>query len=366
MAKNYTEFLENTKDFVAPAQNFAFASASGDIALRVNGKFPALTKEDGRFIQDGTDSSNDWQAYIPREQNPQILNPVRGFISSANQRSTDDTYPYYYTGRFEHYRNRTLNEILSERKKFSPENMKAIQASSYSKKAEEILPDLMAKLRESPEIDSTNKYLTLLTSWDYTYDAESEAATFFELLYQKIANNTFDEISTLSESYSVRYPEDWQLNTLIIDYPEDEIFDIVDTEENENARKIIVQSFKAIEKEMEEMDIEQRAWGIHRSLDINHLARIPSFSALDLPLDGHPDALNAIGTTYGPSWRMIVALGENMEAYGVFPGGQSGNPLSRYYKLSLEKWSNLEYHSLKLFQSPEQINNPLFTVTMYN
>jgi penicillin amidase len=114
------------------------------------------------------------------------------------------------------------------------------------------------------------------------------------------------------------------------------------------------------------MDIEQRAWGIHRSLDINHLARIPSFSALDLPLDGHPDALNAIGTTYGPSWRMIVALGENMEAYGVFPGGQSGNPLSRYYKLSLEKWSNLEYHSLKLFQSPEQINNPLFTVTMYN
>jgi penicillin amidase len=363
-ANNYNEFLSNTASFITPAQNFGFASRSGDIGLRVNGKFPALKNEDGKFIQDGTNTENDWQNYIPRIQNPQILNPERNFISSANQRSTDDSYPYFYTGRFEHYRNRTLNEILSKEKTFSPQDMMQIQASSYSKKAAEIAPILITGLKNEQEINSDNEYIKSLDNWDYNYTRDSEIATFFEMLYTKIRDKTFDEFYNLSDSLSIIYPEEWLLNQLISEYPGDPLFDIQETEFVENSADILRISFLETIQEYEDLDPSKKAWGPHRALDINHLARIPAFSSLDMSVDGHPDALNAVGSTYGPSWRMIVSLDKEIKAYGVFPGGQSGNPLSKFYKTSLDKWASKEYHELILQHKPENIKTPLYTVTI--
>jgi len=83
--------------YAGPAQNFAFASVSGDIAIRAQGNFPVRRKNEGRFLMDGTVSSSGWQAVIPNEHNVQILNPERGFVSSANQYPVDSTYPYYIT-----------------------------------------------------------------------------------------------------------------------------------------------------------------------------------------------------------------------------------------------------------------------------
>ena len=60
--------------------------------------------------------------------------------------------------------------------------------------------------------------------------------------------------------------------------------------------------------------------------------RIPALSANNLAADGCPDAINAKGNSFGPSWRMIVHQKNPVEAYGVYPGGQSGNPFSPYYK----------------------------------
>lgn len=362
ISSNYTEFLENTNNFLTPAQNFAFASRSGDIALRVNGKFPALSNEDGKFIQDGSKSSNDWTYFIPRDQNPQTLNPIRGFVSSANQRSTDDTYPYYYHGRFEHYRNRTLNEILDQNKVFSPSDMMKIQASAFSKKAAEITPVLTHIIEKNLiEIEGEN-YLSNLKNWNYEYTSESHTATFFEIFYDKIKDKTFDEINKLSDSISVIYPEDWQLNKLISEHPSDPIFDNLETEFIEDCKDIVLTSFKETITEFEELETEKKAWGPYRSLNINHLARIPAFSSLEMSVDGHPDALNAVGSTYGPSWRMVVSLDANLKAYGVFPGGQSGNPLSKYYRTSLEKWASREYHELIFESDPAAISSPLYTI----
>jgi penicillin amidase len=107
--RNYEEFQAATERYIAPAQNFGFASRDGDIALRVNGRLPAKLDQDGRFVEWGHQSAHNWQAFIPKKQVPQIVNPERGFISSANQVSADKTYPYYFNGEFERYRNRTIN-----------------------------------------------------------------------------------------------------------------------------------------------------------------------------------------------------------------------------------------------------------------
>ncbi len=108
--------------YTSPAQNFVFACVNGDIAMRIQGKYPVRRTDEGRFTLDGTKTSNEWQAFIPNDQNITYKNPARGFVSSANQYPVDDTYPYYVTAtHFEAYRNRRINQRLGELKSITPQ-----------------------------------------------------------------------------------------------------------------------------------------------------------------------------------------------------------------------------------------------------
>jgi penicillin amidase len=96
-----------------PAQNFAYADAENNIAIWVNGKYPLKWKNQGKFLLDGSNPANDWQGWIPHEQDPHVKNPPRDFISSANQTPADTSYPYYLNWQFESFtRAHRLNERL--------------------------------------------------------------------------------------------------------------------------------------------------------------------------------------------------------------------------------------------------------------
>jgi penicillin amidase len=42
--------------------------------------------------------------------------------------------------------------------------------------------------------------------------------------------------------------------------------------------------------------------------------------------------------THGASWRMVVELGSQVSAQAIYPGGQSGNPVSDWYDDRIDKW----------------------------
>jgi penicillin amidase len=52
---------------------------------------------------------------------------------------------------------------------------------------------------------------------------------------------------------------------------------------------------------------------------------------------------------------MIVHLTEPVEAYVVYPGGQSGNPGSAYYDTMIDTWERGQYYTAKYLQSPEEM-----------
>ena len=82
---------------------------------------------------DGSDPKYEWQGYIPKEHNARAINPERGFISSANQHPFDSLYPYYYyNNNEEHYRNRRINQILSEKNNITIEDVKKLQNDATS------------------------------------------------------------------------------------------------------------------------------------------------------------------------------------------------------------------------------------------
>ena len=50
---------------------------------------------------------------------------------------------------------------------------------------------------------------------------------------------------------------------------------------------------------------------------------------------------------------MIVELTHKTEAYGVYPGGQSGNPGSAYYDTFVDQWASGQYYPLWVMERDE-------------
>ncbi len=356
-AKNYADYKEAISTYECPPQNFAFADrAAGDIAIWVQGKFPIREKEQGRFVQDGSNSANKWEDFVPKDQNPHVRNPERGFVSSANQKSTDADYPYYYTGQRSHYRGRIINSRLEAMDGISVEDMMKLQTDNYSLKAEESLPLMLNKLDKSLLTKKEVAYYKIISDWDYHYQKDAVGASIFHEWWTEFYRQTWDEFKPLEASNSFKKPVVWKTIQLLRDDPQSIFFDIQRTTAKESAIEIANFSFKdacakvnAWERENE----KSANWTDYQGTKIDHLARIKAFGEIDVPIGGDRSSINAVSKQNGPSWRMIVDLDKEVKAFGVYPGGQSGNPGSPYYDNFIAHWAAGKYYPI-IFPKNEQ------------
>ncbi|MBT6235165.1 MAG: penicillin acylase family protein [Bacteroidetes bacterium] len=350
----YAEYLDATGSFQSPAQNFIYADNSGDIGLRINGKLPIKRKGQGVTVTDGSSKANGWQGFIPRNENPQEYNPARGYVSSSNQWSTSPNYPYFYNGRFEGYRGRMAHRFLSQDDTFGVAEMKALQLNNYSIEAEEALAVML------PLLDSVNrKRARTLTEWNFEYNAASKAAPLFDEWYTSFERLLWDEVYGRKD-VDLPVPHTWVTINLIGKYPQHKYYDIQSTSVKETLKDIVNLSFVQV------INNPQMTLGKAKKAYIPHLTRLPALSSDTLNIGGTKRALNAMRQTVGPSWRMVVALGDEPEAYGVYPGGQSGNPASAYYSNQIETWAKGSYNKIPLATQPEKISNPIFNITISN
>jgi len=72
---------------------------------------------------------------------------------------------------------------------------------------------------------------------------------------------------------------------------------------------------------------------------------------LHIDAGGGENIINAFEKTHGPSWRMIVELTDDVNAYGVYPGGQSGNPGSMYYDNFINTWAKGKYFKIQFYKN---------------
>ena len=349
-AKDYTDYNAAVSCHESPAQNIVFASRGGDIAITVAGKFPIKQQEQGRFVQDGSLSANAWQGFIPADQIPKVLNPNRGFVASANQRSTGLDYPYYYNGGFDDYRGRYINRRIEAMKGATAEDMMALQNDNYSIKAEEGVPLLLRLLDESQVKDPLGQQILAdLKSWNFRFEGSSKAPAAFEVWFRATNRRAFEDLFDfeIRDSMEVLFPETWRLLELLEQQPEHAVFDDYCTNQNETAREIVTTAFgEMVETLREKYTTNNFDWAKQKGTNISHLANIPAFSANDVQCGGYYEAPNAISKANGPSWRMIVELGDSPKAHGVYPGGQSGNPGSPFYDNSVADWAAGRYYDL--------------------
>lgn len=346
-AKNYSDYRSAIKQFPYPAQNFAFACTNGDIAMTVQGNMPVKSDQQGRFILDGSSSKNGWLGFLDISENPHCFNPSRGFVSSANQRSTDLSFPNYYNnGDFRDYRGFIINRMLAQKEKWSIEDMKALQYNSTSLRAETSLPFMLNSLDTSQLNHSAKQIYQVLKNWDYSYDSSSIAPAYFEHWFEIFHRMCWDEIFQDPNKKAVAVPSDQSTINFMKSNPAHVYFDLKNTASNENAVQLLQLSLDSLVKDTSLLGRVQD-WADYKDAQIVHMSRIPAFGRYHLRTSGTKDVINAHGKTEGPSWRMIVELGkEKITALGIYPGGQSGNPGSPYYTNMIDDWSRGQYDTL--------------------
>ncbi len=368
-AKNYDEFIDALKSFDVPPQNFVFADKEGNVALRITGRLPVKDEQQGKFVREGNTMESSWRGFIPFEHAPLIKNPERGFVASSNQHSTDTDYPYPYVGYFDYYRGRYINERLDSMKEITIDDLKALQTDNKSLYPMELLPLMLEHLDSSQLKNDHFQLLKALASWDYSFDRDAMAPVLFEAWEEQLKENTWDEITRLSDSIPVRYPEESTLVSFLEENPSAAIFDKEDTPEQENAKAIVTLSFTEAMAEFASEGKEAPAlgeipvWEEYKATKIRHLLDLAPFSSDVLEVGGYGEAPNAVKRGHGPSWRMVVELGDEVKAYGIYPGGQSGNPGSPFYQSMIPAWVAGEYYELNFMQSSED-GQALSTIKM--
>ena len=355
-AKNYDDYRNALPYFTAPAQNFIFASADNDIAITPNGKFPLKWKNQGKFILDGTDPSNDWQGWIPASQNPTVKNPPRNFVSSANQSSTDPTYPYYINWEFSPYeRGKRINDKLAAMKNITADSMRNLQMDSYSIMAENLVPYILP-LVNNLELNATQKEsYNLVSKWNKYFDAKSIAASVFDLWTKRLSTEIWDD-DFGDKDVPMRYPSRDRTIELIQKDPNSKWFDNVKTSKKETLADLVNSSFKyacdSLERKYGPIG-EEWQWGNFKNSNVPHLAKIPGFGSKKLLIGGSKSTVNALSESNGPSWRMVIELGKTPKGHGVYPGGQSGNPGSPFYDNMIDTWAEGKLYDLFFMQSPD-------------
>ena len=357
-AKNYSGYMEALDHYTSPAQNFVFACVNGDIAMRIQGKYPVRRKNEGRFILDGTKTASDWQAFIPNNQNVSYKNPARGFVSSANQYPVDTTYPYYVqASNWEAYRNRRINKILTELNQITPTDLMNLQLDNFNLKASESLPVFLSYIDSTGLKGAELEAFKKLRVWDYKNNIESEGAPYYEAWIKSFLPMVWDEFS--NSKVALPWPSTYLTIKLMKEKPDLSYFDIMATPEKETVKEIIQKSFIEAVETIEKWKADKKAnptWAAYKEASVSHLLRQKAFS-YTIEHGGNSSIVNAHSKTHGPSWRMVVSLEKlGINAWGVYPGGQSGNPGSPYYNNLLTLWTQGKYVKLNFTSIPEKMS----------
>ncbi len=376
-ASSVQEWLRATEVFTAPAQNMVVADRSGTIAIRSTGHFPLQPDGDGLELRDGRSSLSDWVGYWPIDRYPFAIEPPQGYLASANQQPIDPRVDSTYLGADwpSPWRALRINELLQSDSSVTAEAMRRFQTDPGNARANLFVPFFLAavayrsaKSGVDPEEETAAR---LLSEWDRRYTRDNDRAVLFEYAMDAVADRLWDELqvdpSSARGGRRVFTPSDAVLASLL-QQPQSVWWDDLNTPETVEERDAIlaaslVAGFDRARRAHGPPDSEGWRWERIRHINIHHLLQIPALSRLELPVQGGPGNLNpASGQgTHGASWRMVVEAGPEMRAWTVYPGGQSGDPLSSRYADRVDSWLSGELEPVVFPRVPEEIESARVT-----
>ncbi len=353
--QNWKDFREAISYYWAPAQNFVYADREGNIGYQLGGAIPRRTYSSGLLPVPGYRKRFRWEGYLPYSQLPWLLNPEWGFIVTANNKITDK---FYLSEIWEppFRARRIIQMILQQKTGFEVSQMIQMQMDDENLLARELLPDWLIALRSAKEEgggELWEKVIEILSNWDFRMSPSAVAPTIFEFWMHRMVEELFrplvgaEGFDLLTDNVTIYF----QLYHRIITKEHSPWY----SRHPLGSKQALIRSSldKALTTLQEVMGphISDWQWGkIHR-LYLKHalgevwvLSRV--FNRGPYPLPGSVFTVNVAGHRYqepfsvvlGPSMRFVVDWSQPEGYFSMLPGGNSGNPFSRFYDNRLMDW----------------------------
>ena len=363
-AGNFQEFRDALRDWYAPTHNFVYADDLGNIGLISAGYYPQVAPGCEPWLPMPGTGEDDVTGTIPYDQIPQVYNPPSGIVWSANQRQVSADYPYYIGSALNFfdpgYRaneiNRFLNDKLQNGGKLTAADMMALQSDTRDYLAGEMVPLLIRALGSQTLTGNDKAAYDALAGWNYRMDKDSTAASIWWVFWQSYLSATFDpwwsthkvkvDRNDGGNSNPLNDMLGQDLETWTSRDPTNPVFTLVGSAQN--ADDVMRAAFHTTVVSLTSRlgsDSKKWTWGRIHTREVENLAQISGLTYGPLPDGGDrftPLAAPDFPSAHGPSWRMVVDWGAKT-FNGIYPGGQSENPASRWYSNDVAAWLNGRY-----------------------
>lgn len=350
-ASTVAEALNIANRLVIPPQNFVVGDDSGDIGWTIAGQIPVRVGYDPMLPADWSKTLG-WQGWLAAEQYPRIVNPDSGRIWSANSRVVDgEALHLIGDGGYDlGARASQIRDALFAQDLFEPKDMLAIQyddralfLSQWQTLLVDVLEDVVT---DDPALA---EYHRLVKNWIPRAAPESVGYRLVRAFRLEVQQRVFDALMTpVRETYGddvdLRLSKQFEapLWSMLTEQPEhllpkeyDCWDDLLLAAVRDNIRYF---------EENFEGPLAERTWGERNTVAIRHpLSRaVPLLSGwLDMPtaeLSGDANMPKAQSPTFGASERFAVYPGDAANSLMHMPGGQSGHPLSDFYRQGHSAW----------------------------
>ena len=339
-AANWQDFRNALKQWFAPGQNMVYADDQGHIGYQAVGAIPM--RPNGIAGTPITDGNHEWQGYIPFEQMPSALDPANGVLATANARITPDGYPFPLTDEWaDPYRNERIWKWLAGKEQLKPEDMLNLQTDIFSEVDQEMAQRLAYAIDHANKTDGRlREAADLLRTWDGSVAADSAPAAilaaaksaFWQMLLKpKIGDDwrlyRWSSSGFAREELIMHAPAAW----LPAGYATwDDFLTAVVRQGISNERAL--------------GDLKSWKYGVQHPVDIEHplYGMLPWFKRWTgtgvQPQSGDTTTVKQVGRDFGPSQRFTIDWSDPDGGTENIVMGQSGDPLSGYYRDQWPFW----------------------------
>jgi penicillin amidase len=228
----------------------------------------------------------------------------------------------------------------------TPQDMMGLHNENYNSFAQMMRPVLLKYVDEGKLSADEKKMLDLVRNWNLRSDFNEKGATVYQSWFDSLEVLVWSDELTKAKNL---YPSERTLVEALLRDSSFKYVDDINTPEKETLFGIVTTALKKATPELLKEDTAGKLeWGKHKNTTVYHLLRTSAmpFARTSLPIGGGQHIVNATQHSHGPSWKMIVHLTDKIEAYGVYPGGQSGNPGSKYYDSFIDQWAAGKYYAI--------------------
>lgn len=338
-ARTAEEFTAAMRNWGAPTENQLYADVRGNIGWIAAGLVPERPNHDGLLPVPG-DGRYEWDGFRPPEDLPRRANPPEGFLATANQMNLQTQFPRQRELSFEWYqpfRHQRITEVLAADEQHSVAAAQALQNDQLSLPARRLTALLRACPADSPDL---REPLRMLTGWDCVESADSAVAALFEVWLTRHLGPAFVRAAAPAAAHLIPAAD----TTTLLDELESPGRWLPDERSRD---RILRESLRSARAELAQLlgdDPGAWRWGSLLRTPLVH--PVPGIADVGhLPRGGSPDTVNQSEYRHedfvqlvGPSFRMVLDVGNWDACRFVNTPGQSGNPDDPHYADLVDAW----------------------------